>query len=56
MHKKFKVFQDCIDELKGQPATPEWAQATLQKLVAAGASDQDLREISEQIKRGLTLQ
>lgn len=51
-HPKYDVFKRCIDQLQGKPPSPEWVQSTLQLLIASGASNEDLREISEQIKRG----
>lgn len=52
-HPKYDVFKRCIDSLGGKPPPPGWVQNTIQLLLAAGATQEDLREISEQIKRGL---
>lgn len=51
-HPKYDVFKRCIDILNGQKPPPGWAEDTIRMMIAAGATDQDLREISEQIKRG----
>lgn len=51
-HPKYDVFRNAIDALNGQPPPPGWAEGLIKALIAAGASEQDLREISDQIKRG----
>ena len=51
-HPKYDVFKKAIDALNGAQPPPGWAEGLIKRLIAAGATDQDLREISEQIKRG----
>lgn len=51
-HPKYDVFRKAVDALNGQSPPPGWAEGLIKTLIAAGASEQDLREISEQIKRG----
>lgn len=51
-HPKYDVFRKAIDSLNGAAPPPGWAEGLIKALIAAGATDSDLREISEQIKRG----
>lgn len=51
-HPKYDVFKKAIAALNGAQPPQGWAEQLLKRLVAAGATDADLREISEQIKRG----
>lgn len=53
MHPKYDVFHKAIEALNGQhPDTvPGWAEGLIANLLKAGATTQDLMEISAEIKR-----
>lgn len=49
-HKKYTVFRDQIEKLQGRIPDQAWAEETVRLLVEAGATQEDLQEVSEQIK------
>lgn len=51
MHPKYEVLRRQIDALQGQKPSPEWVNMTIRLMLAAGATEADLREISTHIKQ-----
>jgi hypothetical protein len=51
MHPKYEVLRRQIDALQGRKPDPSWVQTTIQLMLAAGATREDLQEISTHIKQ-----